>query len=218
MASGLRERKKQRTRREISDVATHLFLEHGFEPVTLAQIAEAAEVSVKTIFNHFGSKEDLFFDRVGEMRDGLTTTIVARPAGMTVVEALRRLNVENLVPFAGTGWGGFATAHDRDVFRRFVLAQHTSPALRARRMTLGAELEEHLVGVLAGELGRRPADPVVRSFAAMLSGVFRLRDDVLREAFDAELPMTKVRRRIVTTMNEAYGRLASAFADVDRPR
>jgi len=47
--------------------ATQLFAEHGFDTVTLAQIAEASDVSIKTIFNHFGSKEDLHFDRVEEL-------------------------------------------------------------------------------------------------------------------------------------------------------
>src|SRR3954449_4428781 len=97
-ADGLRDRKKRRTREAISDTATQLFIEHGFEEVTLAQIADAAEVSVKTIFNHFGSKEDLYFDRAGEMLEGLRTTIVDRPAGMTTLEALRRLLTENVVP------------------------------------------------------------------------------------------------------------------------
>ena len=72
---GLRERKRLRTRREISDVATRLFVERGFERVTLAEIAEAADVSVKTIFNHFGSKEELFFDRVDEVRARFESTV-----------------------------------------------------------------------------------------------------------------------------------------------
>src|SRR3954465_5975723 len=75
---GLRERKKARTRLEISDVATRLFAEHGFEEVTLSQIAAAAEVSIKTIFNYFGSKEELYFDRADEMRDAVIATIAER--------------------------------------------------------------------------------------------------------------------------------------------
>src|SRR4051794_37232709 len=65
--TGLRAFKKARTRLAISDVATRLFVEHGFEHVTVAQIAEAAEVSTKTVFNYFTSKEELFFDRAEDV-------------------------------------------------------------------------------------------------------------------------------------------------------
>ncbi len=63
MAEGLRERKKRQTRQHISDVATGLFLERGFDAVTIAEVAEAADVSVNTVYNYFPAKEDLFLDR-----------------------------------------------------------------------------------------------------------------------------------------------------------
>ncbi|MFC7713686.1 TetR/AcrR family transcriptional regulator [Nonomuraea recticatena] len=59
MQEGLRERKKRRTRQRISEVAIGLFVERGFENVTIAEVASAAEVSVNTVYNYFESKEDL---------------------------------------------------------------------------------------------------------------------------------------------------------------
>lgn len=59
---GRRERKKLRTRQVISDLATELFIERGFDHVTVAEVAKAADVAVQTVFNHFPAKEDLFFD------------------------------------------------------------------------------------------------------------------------------------------------------------
>lgn len=215
---GLRERKKRRTRAEISDVATRLFFEHGFEAVTLAQIAEAADVSVKTIFNHFGSKEDLYFDRADELRRSLADTIAGRRAGTTVLGALRRLLTENRVPFAGEGWDGLEDAHRYAGFRQFLATQDRSPALRARRLTLTDELGEQLAGGIGAELGREPDDPALRIFVAMLVAVLHVRDRILREAIAEGVPAEDVRRRVVQAMGDAFDRLEAAFAELDRAR
>ena len=215
---GLRERKKLRTRQEISDVATRLFAEHGFEQVTLSQIAAAADVSVKTIFNHFGSKEELYFDRTDEVRASLVATIAERPSGVTVLEALRRLLTDNLGPLRGHGWDGIDDPEGFERLRRFLATQEASPALRARRRTIGEELVEELVPVLASELDRRTDDDAVAALAAMLVAALDVRDRVLRAAVAARLPGQEVRRRVVEVVDASFARLAAAFADVDRPR
>src|SRR5512143_2584120 len=72
---GLRERKKRRTRAELSDAATRMFLERGFDAVRVAEVAEACGVSEKTVFNYFPTKEALLLDRLegtaGALRSGL---------------------------------------------------------------------------------------------------------------------------------------------------
>ena len=65
---GLRERKKLATRRAISDIATGLFMERGFDNVTVAEVAEVANVAKMTVFNYFPRKEDLFL--IVKMKDG----------------------------------------------------------------------------------------------------------------------------------------------------
>jgi AcrR family transcriptional regulator len=214
----LRERKKARTRLEISDVATRLFAEHGFEEVTLSQIAAAAEVSIKTIFNYFGSKEELYFDRVGEMRESVIATVVERDAGSTVLEALHALLIENMVPFRGSGWGRLDAPDQVEQLRSFFRTQERSPALRARRLMLGQELGDDLAEVLARELDRPPDDPTVLALAAMVGATFELRFDVLRKALDEGLSPRTLRRRVVAVVDEAFVRLTAAFGDVDRPR
>src|SRR5919197_1129588 len=72
---GLREFKKQRTRQLIADTALRLFVERGFERVTVAEVAEAAGVSEKTVFNYFPTKEDLFFDEVEERETALVAAV-----------------------------------------------------------------------------------------------------------------------------------------------
>ena len=63
MTTGLRERKKRQTRQEISDIATALFARHGFDAVTISQVAEAAGVAKMTVTNYFPRKEDLEIGR-----------------------------------------------------------------------------------------------------------------------------------------------------------
>jgi AcrR family transcriptional regulator len=218
LASGLRERKKQRTRREISDVATMLFARRGFEQVTLAEIAEAAEVSVKTIFNYFGSKEELYFDRRGELRDSLIATVRERDPGTTVLEAIHALLRDNAVPFRGRGWAGFDDPEATEAFREFFAVQDRSPALQARRLTIAEELGDEVRGVLAEELGRDARDLAVVSLTAMLIAAMHLRDRTLRAALADGVSHRTLRRRVVATVDEAFARLQAAYADVDRPR
>src|SRR3954467_432077 len=136
--AGLRERKKHRTRREISDVATRLFQRDGFEAVTLAQIANAADVSVKTIFNYFGSKEDLYFDRAAEMRNSLVSTVRDRAAGTSVLDALHVLMRDHAMPFRESGWAWLESPRALREVRRFIAVQDRSPALAARRLPIAA--------------------------------------------------------------------------------
>ncbi|MFD1544125.1 TetR family transcriptional regulator [Nonomuraea guangzhouensis] len=86
---GLRERKKQRTHTAISEAAVELFLRHGFDQVSVAQVAEAAEVSRRTLFAYFPAKEDLVVHRFADHEAELGQVVRARPAGMAPLEALR---------------------------------------------------------------------------------------------------------------------------------
>ena len=84
-----RAQKKARTRQHILEVAQALFAERGFETVTIADIAARADVAVQTVFNHFPSKEDMFFADRAEWVDGFATAVRARPDGVAPLTALR---------------------------------------------------------------------------------------------------------------------------------
>src|SRR5215210_4498665 len=88
--TGLRERKKQRTREQIAEAARRLFVERGFAKVTVAEIARAADVSEQTVFNYFPSKEDLVYWRLGSFEEELLTTIREREPGEPAIAAFRR--------------------------------------------------------------------------------------------------------------------------------
>jgi AcrR family transcriptional regulator len=88
---GRRERKKSELRTRISDIATALFLERGFDEVSVSEVAEAADVARPTVFAHFPRKEDLVFDRYPEAEALVVAAITDRPAGTSAVAALTDL-------------------------------------------------------------------------------------------------------------------------------
>ncbi|MCM2413594.1 TetR/AcrR family transcriptional regulator [Streptomyces sp. RKAG290] len=147
----LRERKKRATRQRISDVATGLFLTGGFDEVTVAEVARAADVSAMTVFNYFPRKEDLFLDRIPQAIELFTQAVRERGPGQSPLAALRGLALgllDQRHPLS-------AVDDDFPAFWRIVLA---SPALRARAREGVEDLEHALARTFAGT-GSGFADP-----------------------------------------------------------
>jgi AcrR family transcriptional regulator len=91
---GLRELKKERTRKAISDLATILFLERGYHEVTTAEIAKLAEVSVPTLFKYFPTKESLVFDEDFEMEQWIVDVVLNRKKNQSILDALLNAGLE----------------------------------------------------------------------------------------------------------------------------
>ncbi|WP_204051066.1 TetR/AcrR family transcriptional regulator [Microbispora siamensis] len=163
---GLRERKKRQTRSLISDVASGLFMQRGFDNVTVAEVAEAAGVSTKTVFNYFPRKEDLFLDRYPEAVELVTRAVRERAEGESPLAALRRLFLRMLRE--GHPLGGIGPGYQ--VFWQVIL---DSPALRARTRELVEEFEGVLAGLFAEAAGTDPADPAPRLAAALVVAAYR---------------------------------------------
>jgi AcrR family transcriptional regulator len=216
--AGLRAWKKERTRQTISDVATGLFMRDGFEAVTVAQIAAAAEVSVKTVFNYFTSKEDLFFDSADDVMGALADAVVERPAGMTIVGALHQVLAERRVPFDPSGWRSLRDPEHYEGFRRFLATEEASPALRTRRLAIGELWTARLAQLVAHQLGMAPGDPRADALASMVLAAMGLRARTMTAAMLARLSARTVERRVRAVVDESFSRLAVAFADVDVPR
>lgn len=206
---GLRESNKARTRLAISDVATRLFIERGFEHVTVAEIAEAAQVSVKTVFNYFSSKEDLFFDRVDDVRDVLLDAVRARPDGTGVLEALRAILADRLVPFDPTGWRSLRDPDRYERFRSFIATEHAAPALRARRLVVAEQWTDAFAELFEAELGLAPRD--ARVLAALVTGLMGLRERELSAAMLERASPRTVERRVRAVVDEGFARLAQAY-------
>ncbi|MBT2406196.1 MULTISPECIES: TetR/AcrR family transcriptional regulator [unclassified Streptomyces] len=162
---GLRESKKQETRQLISDHATRLFIENGFESTTIAEIAAAARVAKKTVTNYFALKEDLAFDRQEEFVTGLARTVSGRAVGESALVALRRAffdSVERQDPVIG---------FSGEVFARMITE---SPTLLARLREMHDQREGALAELLSTETGAGPEDITPRAAAAQLGSAHRV--------------------------------------------
>ncbi|MFC0864777.1 TetR/AcrR family transcriptional regulator [Sphaerimonospora cavernae] len=145
--AGRRERKKAATRQAIADAALDLFLEHGFERVSVRDIADRADVSTTTLFAHFPSKEALVFDREEKVEAELTAAVRERPKDQGVVEALRDHALSSWVPIVS----------DPRLDRFNALVDQT-PALREYAERMWMRHADVLGAVIAEELGRATDD------------------------------------------------------------
>jgi AcrR family transcriptional regulator len=193
-ALGLRERKKQRTRRLLSETARRLFSERGFEQVSIAEIAREAEVSEQTVFNYFPSKEDLVYSGLEVFEDQLLAAIRERPAGRSLVAAFGEFVLEPR--------GLFAAKDDRTARELVALTRMIaqSPALLAREHQIFARYTDALARLIAEETGARAGDARPYVVANALIGVHRaliryVREQLAAGVTDRRLLARQLRRR-----------------------
>jgi AcrR family transcriptional regulator len=198
---GLRERKKVRTRELIAETARTLFAEHGFEAVTVAEIAREADVSQQTVFNYFPTKEDLVFWRLEAFEAELLSAIRDRPEGEPVIAAFGR--------FVRRPRGLLA---EQDAAARERLAGITrtiagSPALLARERETLARYTASLAQLIAAEQGAAPGDigPVVAANALM--GVHHALVAQARAGVVAGTPHAALARQLVDESDRALALL-----------
>ncbi|GAA2438419.1 TetR/AcrR family transcriptional regulator [Streptomyces glaucus] len=201
MAEGLRERKKRQTRQYISDVATGLFLERGFEAVTVAEIAEAANVSVNTVYNYFPAKEDLFLDRSKGVVDQLSRWVRGRRDGESAAGAvLRELReeVESVSPRAGL-FAGYA---------QFMKVVDESSALRSRLWAIGQEVLDDLERTLREETGAPDDDPVPSLMAGQIGWLHSTVRAAVGRGMLAGGEPNEVSREVLLLLDEMEGLLS----------
>jgi AcrR family transcriptional regulator len=201
---GLRERKKRATRDAIAASARRLFAERGFDNVTVVEVAAAADVSEKTVFNHFATKEDLVFAG-GEARLAqLQAAIAQRPAGTSVLDVFRA-NSEAMLDTVAAGEGD-----DRLVVPRIV---RDSPTLR-KRLAAGWEREAATLVAVVAEATAADDDDLVPAVVAgalawTLITVFRAAFDGLLAGEDPE----QLAARLRPQARRAYDQLAAGLGE-----
>jgi AcrR family transcriptional regulator len=165
--AGLRERKKQQTRDLIARTARRLFGERGFDAVTVADVAREAEVSRKTVFNYFPTKEDLFYSSLELFEERLLDAVRARPPGESIMAAFARFVTES---------HGLLTPDDPDAAERLRATSRLitgSPALLAREQQIYARYTDALAALVAEETQAGPSDIVPWVAANAMLGLHR---------------------------------------------
>jgi AcrR family transcriptional regulator len=189
---GLRERKKQQTRELIAETARRLFGERGFERVTVAEIARAADVAEKTVFNYFPTKEDLVYWRLETFEEELLSAIRTRGSGESVLAAFGRFVLEPRGLLAETD----PNAIDRLVALTRMITE--SPALLAREQQVFERYTASLAGLIAEEAGA-DADAVEPQVVAnALMGVHRALVDYTRRRILAGARNPRLAREVRT--------------------
>jgi AcrR family transcriptional regulator len=208
--TGLRERKKEQTRRHIAETARGLFAERGFERVTIAEVAEAADVAVQTVFNYFPTKEDLVYWRLSSFEDDLLTAVRERGPGVSAVEAFHAFL------FAQPGLLGKHDPEAREELTSFTRMIVESPALLARERQILAGYTEALGHLLAEETGARPDDVRPHVAAAALVGVHRALIDYSRKRIAAGELGPRLTRDIRAQGRRAFAMLEGELRDYAR--
>jgi AcrR family transcriptional regulator len=181
-APGLRERKRQQTRERLTRAAMALFLERGFEATTLDDIAAAADISRRSFFHYFDSKEDVVFAWHEEITAALVAEIAARPASESMLAAAENAiaaMVRQIEP-------GEAIAMAR--------LKRDNPALQARDQVKYEQLERALAEALARRAVHKAEKLDARLVAMIATGAMRIGGELWATEGAREKPEALVKR------------------------
>jgi len=193
--AGLRERKKAQTRQALVDAALDLFVSKGFDHTTVDEITDACNVSRRTFFRYFASKEDIFSGGKDDHDDPIAT-IAGRPEDEPALESLRAA----VVTMAGN------LREDEPRLRAKVCVINETPSLRSA----GLEHEQRTVDQIVDALARRSSAPVDDDELFRLRLVTQAAMGALRAAID-RWAAAGAERDLVDVANEALDLLAAGF-------
>jgi AcrR family transcriptional regulator len=181
-APGLRERKRQQTRERLTRMAMALFLERGFEATTLDDIAAAADISRRSFFHYFASKEDVVFAWQEEITAALIAAVAARPATESMLTA-----AENAI---------LAMIRQLEPGEAIAMAQlkRDNPALQARDQVKYEKLERALADALAKRAGHKTEKLKARLVAMIATGTMRIGGELWTTEGAREKPEAQAKR------------------------
>ena len=199
-------RKRLATRQRISDAATRLFFERGFDHVSVDEIAEAADVSRMTVFNHFSRKEDMFFDLDDEARQAMLKALETRGKGVSPVEALR-LFVQRAVMDGHP----YARVLEPESYQLMATIE-ASEALKARARAIRDELSELLAETLARCVKRARSDPAAALAASLLVATWTVALNEAHSAYRRTKNVAQAKRAFCKLVDQGTRGVETAMA------
>lgn len=193
----LTERRIARTRRQLAEAAALLFLERGYDAVTVEEIAASVEVSARTFFRYFSSKEDVLDEILVNEVEAMTSTLRQRPADEPVLSSLRA---------AARSWV-YAVHRDPRTLTLFALVLRT-PVLTTRWLVRRRNCQEALADILAERLGPAAGPRTPLLAAGALIGVVATIFDFWVEDLD--------QTEVLARMDEALDLLVAGFGLADQ--
>ena len=200
---GLRERKKQQTQQLILDTAARLFDQRGFDGVTVAEIARAAELSEMTVFNYFPTKEDLVFGRMEFFEERLVAAVEQRDPGEPAVASFGRVLLAGIDQPAARA----------DMIAKAATLIRASPALQAREREVTARYTARLAHLFTAETGAGAHDIEAWAAASALMAVHHGLLQYVRNAVLAGRRVTQLTTDAAAQASRALARLESGLAD-----
>jgi len=199
-SEGLRLRKKQQTRTALADAALRLVAERGLDHVTVEEISAAADVSPRTFFNYFATKDDAVFGTMFDGSDRILAAVAAAPPERSAWEAVRAAYRDEAVELEG----------DAERLRLRMTVCSRNPAMLARLVESGAAAELALAEVIAGRLGADPARDSYPLLVAVAAGG-ALRVAMMRWATGTgDRPLTEL-------VDETFGALGAGLRTPPAP-
>ncbi len=203
-----RTRKRLQTRQTISDVATRLFFERGFDNVTIDEIAHAADVGRMTVFNHFPRKEDMFFDREDEMRGLAFAAIRERAAGTSPVHAMKAL-AHRMIEQPHPSYPLFRGTY------LFVETALASESLKARARQMRDDFVRALAAELADVVACERGDPNAYLAAGLIASVWSIAFTQAHEAFGLTQDPGQASSTFLALIDRGIAGVEAALADTD---
>ena len=203
VSEGLRERKKRLMRQLISDTATEMFLARGFDEVRVSEVAAACDISEKTIYNYFPTKESLLLDREEPAAENIRVALGPDAEHASPIDAVVAVLEMETSQLLGGLDSKFGDKTDLTQIRRFADLIESTPSLRAAQRDMVDRLVQVAAEAMAARAGVNPEDPEPQIAAHALLGLWRIQFQAMERYSDGTRTAREVCKAVMDDVRRA---------------